>query len=75
MDGENYNIGFVDVTNRPYAELAGAARETHDRLAAVHAGKTPPFPRGRALQSTGRRNRLGIKFGGDPDAVYRAFRA
>lgn len=43
MDGENYNIGFVDVTNRPYAELVRAARETHDRLAAVHAGKTPPF--------------------------------
>jgi len=43
MDGENYNIGFVDVANRPYAELAKAARETHDRLAAVHLGKTPPF--------------------------------
>ncbi|MGD0783765.1 MAG: hypothetical protein ABSA30_12995, partial [Candidatus Aminicenantales bacterium] len=43
MDGENYNIGFVDVTGRPYAELAKAARETHDRLTAVHAGKMPPF--------------------------------
>jgi hypothetical protein len=43
MDGENYNIGFVDVANRPYVELVRAARETHDRLAAVHAGKTPPF--------------------------------
>jgi len=43
MDGENYNIGFVDVADRPYTELAAAARITHDRLAAVHAGKTPPF--------------------------------
>jgi hypothetical protein len=43
MDGENYNIGFVDVTNRPYADLTRAARETHDRLAAVHSGKAPPF--------------------------------
>jgi hypothetical protein len=43
MDGENYNIGFVDAADRPYPELARAARETHDRLAAVHAGKTAPF--------------------------------
>ncbi len=43
MDGENYNIGFVDCANRPYAELVRAARETHDRLAAVHSGKTLPF--------------------------------
>ena len=26
MDGENYNIGFVDVTDRPYAELVEAAK-------------------------------------------------
>jgi hypothetical protein len=45
MDGENYNIGFVDAADRPYPELTRAARETHDRLAAVHAGKTPPFDR------------------------------
>jgi len=43
MDGENYNIGFVDVTNRPYPELVEAAKAAHRRLADVHAGKTPPF--------------------------------
>jgi hypothetical protein len=26
MDGENYNIGFVDVTDRPYPELVEAAK-------------------------------------------------
>ena len=43
MDGENYNIGFVDVTDRPYPELVDAAKATHKRLLDVHSGKTPPF--------------------------------
>jgi hypothetical protein len=43
MDGENYNIGLVDVTDRPYADLVEAMRTTHRRLEAVHAGTTPPF--------------------------------
>ncbi len=43
MDGENYNIGLVDVTDRPYPELIDALRATHRRLHAVHAGTTPPF--------------------------------
>jgi hypothetical protein len=45
MDGENYNIGFVDVTDRPYAELVEAAKVTHKRLQDVHAGKVMPFAR------------------------------
>ena len=45
MDGENYNIGFVDVTDRPYAELIEAAKATHKRLMDVHSGKTLPFAR------------------------------
>lgn len=28
-DGENYNIGFLDVTDTPYPELVRAAREIH----------------------------------------------
>ena len=44
-DGENYNIGFVDVTDRPYAELVAAAKATHARLLDVHRGKTPPVAR------------------------------
>ncbi|HZL79960.1 MAG TPA: hypothetical protein VFC17_14080 [Candidatus Limnocylindrales bacterium] len=42
-DGENYNIGFVDVTDRPYPELVDAAKTTNKRLSDVHFGKTPPF--------------------------------
>jgi hypothetical protein len=45
MDGENYNIGFVDVTDRPYAELVEAAKLTHLRLYDVHRGKQLPFAR------------------------------
>ncbi|MGH9667193.1 MAG: hypothetical protein ACRD9L_22450, partial [Bryobacteraceae bacterium] len=32
MDGENYNIGLVDVTDRPYYELIEAMKVTHRRL-------------------------------------------
>lgn len=42
-DGENYNIGFVDVTDQPYVEMVAAAKLTHGRLLDVHSGKTPPF--------------------------------
>jgi len=45
MDGENYNIGFVDVTDRPYVELVEAAKSTHKRLMDVHSGKALPFAR------------------------------
>lgn len=41
FDGENYNIGFVDVCNRPYEALGSAARESHERLYEVAADKTP----------------------------------
>jgi hypothetical protein len=44
-DGENYSIGFVDVTDRPYPELIEAAKATHARLLDVHTGKTAPFER------------------------------
>jgi hypothetical protein len=43
MDGENYNIGLVDVTDRPYQELIEAMKTTHRRLQAVHAGEAAPF--------------------------------
>lgn len=43
FDGENYNIGLVDVTDRPYIELVDAMKETHRRLYAVHAGQLEPF--------------------------------
>jgi hypothetical protein len=43
MDGENYNIGFVDATDRPYPELVEAAKATNKRLLEVHSGRTLPF--------------------------------
>jgi len=44
-DGENYNIGFVDVTDRPYNELVSAAKETFRRLFEVHSGREAPVNR------------------------------
>jgi len=44
-DGENYNIGFLDVTDRPYTGLVDAAKETFKRLYEVHSGKIPPVGR------------------------------
>jgi hypothetical protein len=44
-DGENYNIGFVDVTDQPYPEMVAAAKLTHSRLLEIHEGKIPPVDR------------------------------
>ena len=41
-DGENYNIGFVDVTDRPYRDFIEGVIATHKRLFDVHSGKLPP---------------------------------
>jgi hypothetical protein len=49
-DGENYNIGLVDVTDQPYAEMAAALQATHKRLYAIHTGKEPPSSRKAAAQ-------------------------
>ena len=38
-DGENYNIGWIDVTDRPYPELVAAAKATHAKLDEIHSGK------------------------------------
>jgi hypothetical protein len=43
FDGENYNIGFLDVCHRPYPPLADAARETHERLYKVAGGSLEPY--------------------------------
>ncbi|HER07622.1 MAG TPA: hypothetical protein ENO20_01825 [Bacteroides sp.] len=42
-DGENYNCGMVDVTDRPYPYLVEAVSETAKRLFEVHSGTLPPF--------------------------------
>ncbi len=42
-DGENYQIGFLDICNQPYEEISAAARASHERLYAVARGETQPF--------------------------------
>ena len=41
-DGEAYNIGFLDVTHRPYDTMVRQARAAHERLYAVAAGEVAP---------------------------------
>jgi hypothetical protein len=42
-DGENYNIGLVDVTDRPYPELIGAVKVANHDMFDVHSGTKLPF--------------------------------
>jgi len=42
-DGENYNCGLIDVTDRPYKYQVEAMMETAKRLYAVHSGEIQPF--------------------------------
>jgi hypothetical protein len=42
-DGENYNIGFVDVAHRPYPALAAAARASHTVMYDVADGTRAHF--------------------------------
>ncbi len=49
-DGENYNIGIIDVADRPYKPLTDAIVKTHSNLYQVHAGLMAPsdvLPEGR----------------------------
>ena len=41
-DGENYNCGLIDVTDRPYPLQVGAMKETAKRLLDIHNGKLKP---------------------------------
>jgi hypothetical protein len=42
-DGENYNIGLLDITDRPYPEMVKAMQETHKRLYKIHNGDLQPY--------------------------------
>jgi len=42
-DGENYNIGFIDVCHRLYVPLVEAARRSHEQLYRVASGEVAPF--------------------------------
>ena len=43
FDGENWQIGLVDVCHNPYPEFVAAARQTHQDLYAVAAGRRLPL--------------------------------
>lgn len=43
FDGENYNIGFIDICLQPYPPLQRAARLTHERVYEVAQGRKTPF--------------------------------
>jgi hypothetical protein len=43
FDGENYNIGFLDVCNRAYDELGRGAVASHERMYQVAAGQAKAF--------------------------------
>ncbi len=45
FDGENYNLGFVNQQDIPYAPLVFSARNTHRRMYRVHAGDLEPLSR------------------------------
>jgi hypothetical protein len=43
FDGECYNIGFLDICNRPYDELCAAARSSHERIYLLASGAGQPY--------------------------------
>jgi len=62
-DGENYNIGWLDVTDQPYSELVKAAQITHARLLDIHLGRIPPTDRKARTSDVGtavEANKLGL---------------
>lgn len=42
-DGENYNIGFMDICLHPYKELADQAKMSHERMYKVASGEEKAF--------------------------------
>ena len=43
FDGENYNIGFLDVCNRPHTALCNAAIMSHEDIYEVASGSNTPY--------------------------------
>ena len=43
FDGENYNIGFLDVCNKPYKPLCDAAIASHENIYEIAAGRVAPY--------------------------------
>jgi len=54
------NIGWIDVTDRPYPELVAAAKATHAKIEDIHLGK---------VAATSRKPRAS-EFGTPEDSIY-----
>ncbi|RIX59523.1 hypothetical protein D3P08_05100 [Paenibacillus nanensis] len=46
FDGENYQIGVVDVCHRPYQPFIEAMKRTHERMYEIRSGKASPLSQG-----------------------------
>lgn len=42
-DGENYNIGLVDITDRPYPHMVDAIKAVSENCYEIHKGEKEPF--------------------------------
>jgi hypothetical protein len=49
-DGENYNTGLIDITDRPYKHLIDAIKLTNERLFGIRAGTVQPVSRRAKVQ-------------------------
>lgn len=45
FDGENYQIGIIDTTQRPYEDFESGIMQTHDEIYGVMSGKIKPTDR------------------------------
>ncbi len=43
FDGENYNIGFLDICNRPHQAICSAAMKSHESMYEIATGKIKPY--------------------------------
>jgi hypothetical protein len=44
FDGENYQLGFVDICHKPYAEIASYTGAAHQAVYGVASGKGEAYP-------------------------------
>ena len=43
FDGENYNIGFLDICNRQHTPICLAAKKSHERMYEIASGNLKPY--------------------------------
>jgi len=43
FDGENYNIGFLDICNKQHKPICNAAKKSHEKMYEIASGKIKPY--------------------------------